>query len=269
MQSAVRTLQPRQMDILDIARRKGRVEVDTLASHFDVTPQTIRKDLNDLCGIDKLHRVHGGAVFPSDTVNLAYRARRDIASDGKARIGQVVAERIPDGASLILNIGTTTEQVAHALSHHQRLLVITNNLNVAKILSNAPGVELVVSGGMVRKSDGGIIGAAAVDLIRQFKVDYAIIGSSVIDEDGALLDYDYQEVRVTQAILGQARQKILVADTTKFERRAPVQIGHISAVDTFVTDAPPPRHIFDLCESSDVELVVGDMAAIRKMEDNA
>ncbi len=247
---------PRQQDILEIARRDGRVDVESLSTHFDVTPQTIRKDLNDLCGMEKLHRVHGGAVFPSDTVNLAYRARRGIASDGKAKIGRAAADHIPDGASLILNIGTTTEQVAQALGRHQRLMVITNNLNVANILSGAPGVDLVVSGGMIRKSDGGIVGAAAIDLIRQFKVDYAIIGTSGIDEEGALLDYDYQEVRVSQAILGQARQKILVADTTKFERRAPVQIGHLSDIDTFVTDTPPPEDIIELCKSANVELVV-------------
>ncbi len=251
-------LLPRQMDILDIARREGRVDVESLAAHFDVTPQTIRKDLNDLCGLEKLHRVHGGAVFPSDTVNLAYLARRGIAAEGKERIAQVVAGLIPDGASLIINIGTTTEQVARALSRHQRLMVITNNLNVATILSSAAGVELVVSGGMIRKSDGGIIGAAAVDLIRQFKVDFAIIGTSAIDEEGALLDYDYREVRVAQAILGQARHRILVADATKFERRAPVQIGHLSDIDTFVTDASPPAGIAELCKAANVELMIAD-----------
>lgn len=250
-------LLPRQQDILDIARRDGRVDVESLAAQFKVTPQTIRKDLNDLRAAEKLHRVHGGAVFPSDTVNLAYQARRGIAADGKVRIGQAVADRIPDGASLILNIGTTTEQVAHALRRRQRLMVITNNINVANILSDAPGVELVVSGGMIRKSDGGIMGAAAVDLIRQFKVDYAVIGASAIDEEGSLLDYDYQEVRVSQAILSRARQKFLVADTTKFERRAPVQIGHMSEMDTFVTDAPPPDAVIALCKSSQVELVIG------------
>lgn len=265
----MQSLQPRQIDILDIARRDGRVHVEALAEHFDVTPQTIRKDLNDLCGLDKLHRVHGGAVFPSDTVNLAYQARRSIASLGKEQIANTVAGFIPDGASLILNIGTTTEQVARSLSRHQRLMVITNNLNVANILSSAPGVELVVSGGMIRKSDGGIIGAAAIDHIRQFKVDYAIIGASAIDEEGALLDYDYQEVRVAQAILGQARQKILVADTTKFERRAPVQIGHLSEIDTFVTDAPPPDDIVDLCSTANVELVVSRDNNTDQMEEES
>ena len=251
-------LPPRQMDILELARREGRVEVDTLASRFSVTPQTIRKDLNDLCDMEKLHRVHGGAVFPSNTVNLGYLARRNIAADGKARIADRAAALIGDDASLILNIGTTVEQVAHALVRHRDLMVITNNLNVATILYDAPGTEVVISGGVVRKTDGGIVGEAAVDLIRQFKVDYAVIGASAIDMDGALLDFDYREVRVARAILEQARIKILVADATKFERRAPVQIGHLRDIDIFVTDAMPPAEIAEICTESNVDLIVVD-----------
>lgn len=251
-------LQPRQVDILEIAQRDGRVEVDHLSAHFGVTPQTIRKDLNELCDMEKLQRVHGGAMFPSSTVNLAYQSRRDLASDGKTRIAQAVAAMIPDNASVILNIGTTTEQVAHALRRHTGLLTITNNLNVAFILSDAENVEVVVAGGMVRKSDRGIVGAAAIDLIRQFKVDFAVIGTSAIDESGELLDFDYREVRVSQVILEQARKKILVADTMKFQRRAPVQIGRLAEMDTFVTDAQPPGQIVDICQTSSVELVVAE-----------
>jgi DeoR family glycerol-3-phosphate regulon repressor len=244
------------MDILEIARREGRVDVEGLAVRFDVTPQTIRKDLNDLCDMEKLNRVHGGAVYPSNTVNVAYQARRDIAADGKARIAAAVANLIQDNSSLILNIGTTTEEVAQALRRHQGLMVITNNLNVAYILADAPGVEVVVTGGMVRKTDGGIVGAAAVDLIRQFKVDYAVVGTSAIDEEGTLLDFDYREVRVSQAILAQARNKILVADSTKFERRAPVQIGQMSDIDIFVTDAPVPSVVAEAIADSGVVVIV-------------
>ncbi|MCR9139369.1 MAG: DeoR/GlpR family DNA-binding transcription regulator [Alphaproteobacteria bacterium] len=251
-------LQPRQIDILEIARREGRVEVDHLSQHFGVTPQTIRKDLNELCDMEKLQRVHGGAMFPSSTVNLAYQSRRDLASEGKSRIAEIVAQMIPNNASVILNIGTTTEQVAHALRHHKGLLAITNNLNVAFILSEAEDVEVVVAGGMVRKSDRGIVGAAAIDLIRQFKVDFAVIGTSAIDESGELLDFDYREVRVSQVILEQARKKILVADTMKFQRRAPVQIGRLAEMDTFVTDVEPPRQIADICRTSSVELVIAE-----------
>lgn len=264
--SGLQTLPPRQSDILEIARREGRVDVESLALRFAVTPQTIRKDLNDLCDMAKLQRVHGGAVFPTGTVNLAYKARRDIAAASKALIADTVAERIPDGASLILNIGTTTEQVAYALRRHKELLVITNNLNVATILSDAPGVELIISGGMVRKSDGGIVGAAAIDLISQFKVDYAVIGASAVDEDGCLLDFDYHEVRVAQAILAQARQTILAVDASKFARRAPVQIGHVCDVDVVVTDVAPTVEFTELCRNAKVELIVatGDRAAERE-----
>ena len=181
-----------------------------------------------------------------------------MASEGKARIAEAAAGIIPNNSSLILNIGTTTEQVAHALRRHAGLMVITNNLNVAFILSEAEDVEVVITGGMVRKSDRGIIGAAAVDLIRQFRVDFAIIGASAIDDGGELLDFDYREVRVAQAIIEQARKKILVADHMKFQRRAPVQIGSLKDIDYFVTDAPPPKPIERLCREARVELVVAE-----------
>ncbi len=254
----MRPLHPRQADILEIAKRNGRVDVEGLAAQFEVTPQTIRKDLNDLCELDELHRVHGGAVFPSNTTNFAYRSRRELATDSKRRIGAVAARLIPDNSSVILNIGTTTEQVARSLKRHEGLMAITNNLNVAFILSDASGVEVVVTGGMVRKTDGGIVGTVAIDLIKQFKVDFAIIGASAIDEEGSLLDFDYREVRVSRAILQQARTKVLVADVMKFERRAPVEIGHLADIDIFVTDAPPPRPIREICEMHKVQLEIAE-----------
>ncbi len=249
-------LTPRQIEILEIARSKGHVNVELLSSKFDVTPQTIRKDLNDLCNLGELNRVHGGAVSPSNTINVAYKARREIGADEKRKIGEAVASMIPDNASIIINIGTTTEQVARALRGHKGLMVITNNLNVALILADAPGVELFVAGGLVRKSDVGIVGSAAVDFIRQFKVDYAVIGSSAIDEEGSLLDFDYREVRVTQAIIEQSRKTMLVADASKFERRAPVEIGRLENLDVFVTDENPSPEFAAKCDEYEVDLVV-------------
>ncbi len=250
----MRALHPRQIDILDIARAQGRVDVDGLSNEFGVSAQTIRKDLNELCDRRQLERVHGGAVYPSGITNYAYAARRELAAGGKQAIGKLAASLIHDNASVILNIGTTTEMVAHALKQHQGLMAITNNINVANILRDAPGAEVVIAGGIVRHSDGGIVGAAAVDLIRQFRVDFAVIGASAIDEDGSLLDFDYREVRVAQAIIEQARHVILVADAMKFERNAPVRIGHLADIDTFVTDTPPPDAIIDICKASDVDL---------------
>ena len=252
-------LHPRLTDILELARQRGRVEVEWLASHFDVTPQTIRKDLNDLCDRQLLQRIHGGAVYPSGVTNFAYDARRIAGGRQQTElIGQAAAQLIPDNSSVILNIGTTTEQVALALRRHQGLMVITNNINVANILRDSPSAEVVMAGGVVRHSDGGIMGEATVDFIKQFKVDFAVIGASAIDRDGSILDYDFREVKVSQAIIAHARKTILVSDNLKFERTAPVRIADLSMIDVFVTEIEPTHEIVEICRANDVELVVTD-----------
>ncbi|MCO5071191.1 MAG: DeoR/GlpR family DNA-binding transcription regulator [Rhizobiaceae bacterium] len=248
-------LPPRHAEIIQIAKDQGRVLVDDLSAHFNVTPQTIRKDLNDLCDQRLLTRIHGGALFPSGIENMEYEARRKIAAEEKDLIGAAAARLIPDNASLFINIGTTTEAVSKALLDHSGLMVITNNINVANRMRVYPSIEVVIAGGVVRGSDGGIVGEAAVDFIRQFKVDYAIIGASAIDHDGALLDFDYREVKVAQAIIANARHVILVSDKTKFERTAPVRIGHLSQVDTFITDVCDLSGIRGICAESEVELI--------------
>ncbi len=249
-------LSERQNKILEIARENGRVDVEKLSHTFKVSAQTIRKDLNDLCDKQLLQRIHGGAIVGSNIENVSYEARRLLAPDAKKAIGQAAAGLIPDNSSLLLNIGTTTEQVAYALSHHRGLLVITNNINAVQIMKDFQGIELIIAGGQVRRSDGGIIGLAAVDFINQFKVDYAIIGVSAIDEDGSLLDYDYREVRVAQAIISNARKVILVADSMKLERNAPIRIGHISQINTIVIDGALPKKLQNICTENDVEVVV-------------
>lgn len=243
---------PRQSDILGLVRQIGRVEVEVLAERFEVSPQTIRKDLNELCDMQLLDRVHGGAIFRSGVVNYAYDARRKVATDNKHRIGELAASLIPDNSSVLLNIGTTTEQVAHALRGHQGLLVITNNINVVSILRDNPATEVIIAGGLVRQADGGIVGDATVQFVNQFKTDFAVMGASAIDEDGSLLDYDYREVQVARAIIANSRHPILVSDAMKFERTAPMRIGHISEVRSFVTDRKPPDRFIEICRKSGV-----------------
>lgn len=169
-------LSPRQQQILAIARKSGTVGVDELLLHFEVTPQTIRKDLNELCDNRHLTRTHGGAMLSSGVENVAYESRRALALSEKQLIGRLAASFIPNNSSLFINIGTTTEEVARALTRHEGLLVVTNNIHVATILSPVPKIEVIVVGGMVRKADGGIVGEAAVDTINQFKLDHAVMG---------------------------------------------------------------------------------------------
>lgn len=247
-------LSDRQMQILEAAKRSGRVSTDDLAARYAVSVQTIRKDLNELCEQRLLARVHGGAVLSSSVENVGYDARRMIAREEKMAIGHAVADLIPNNSSLFINIGTTTEAVAHALLRHTGLMIITNNINVATAMRPYPEMEVVIAGGVVRRSDGGVVGEAAVDFIRQFKVDFAVIGASAIDTDGALLDYDYREVRVAQAIIGNARHVVLASDSSKFERSAPVRIGHLSQVNTFVTDSASAS-LRDICAAHDLRLI--------------
>jgi DeoR family glycerol-3-phosphate regulon repressor len=252
----VAPLSPRQHEIVAIARVEQRVAVDDLARRFGVTPQTIRRDLAELCEARVLSRVHGGAMLGAGVANLGYETRAALAGPAKQAIGQLCAADIPHNSSLFINIGTTTEAVARALADHRDLLVITNNLNVANTLARNSGCEVIVAGGVLRRADNGLVGEATVDFIRQFKVDTAIIGTSAIDEDGVLLDYDFREVRVTQAIIENARRSVLVADATKFTRSAPVRIATLASLDAFYTDAPPPDRIAALCAEHAVDLHV-------------
>ena len=244
----------RQKEILASVRRSGRVAVEELAEMLSVTPQTIRRDLNHLCDEGHLTRVHGGAVLQSGVANTAYEARKSIAREAKRAIGRHCAEKIPDGASLFINIGTTTEAVAQALGQRRDILVITNNLNVANIMAANPDCGVMVTGGMLRRTDGGLVGESTLDMVQQFKADYAVIGVSAIDEDGSLLDFDYREVRVAQAIIANARKVFLVADATKLDRSAPVRIGHMRDIDAFFTDQPLPGPLAQICAQHGVDV---------------
>ncbi|NVO54960.1 DeoR/GlpR transcriptional regulator [Rhodobacteraceae bacterium B1Z28] len=237
----------RQSDILDIAKQTGRVAVEELAEQFGVTVQTIRRDLSELSDLGKLDRVHGGAVLRSGVSNIGYEDRRSLNEEAKSQIAQNCAADIPDGASIFMNIGTSTEAVARQLLDHKNLMVVTNNMNVANILVANPDCEIVVAGGVLRRSDGGLIGNLTTSTIKQFKFDYSVIGCSAMDADGDLLDFDFQEVHVSQAIIAQARRTFLVADHSKFQRSAPARIASLRDVDTFYTDAPLPEKLTPKC----------------------
>jgi DeoR family transcriptional regulator, glycerol-3-phosphate regulon repressor len=249
----------RRAEILELVRREGFVSIDALSQHFAVTQQTIRRDINALCREARLRRYHGGAGLPSSVENLAYPARQVLNLAAKRRIGEALARHIPDESSLFINLGTTTEEVAKALLRHKDLRVITNNLNVAAILAGKEDFQVIIAGGLVRPHDRGIVGEAAIDLIGQFKVDIGIIGISGIDLDGTLLDYDYREVRVAQAIVRNSRQVFLGADSSKFGRSAMVRMGNLSDVDALFTDLEPPSPIRDLLRANDRQLIVAEI----------
>ncbi|WP_043447958.1 DeoR/GlpR family transcriptional regulator [Halotalea alkalilenta] len=257
MQDSGSSQRLRHLRILDIIEEQGYASIEQLAQHFGVTPQTIRRDLNQLAESGSVRRVHGGAGrCESSTTNAPYHSRQAHNAEAKRRIAERVAAEIPNHCSLFINIGTSTEMVAQALLEHRGLEVITNNLNVAAILQPKEDFTVIIAGGTVRSHDGGIIGEATIDFIDQFKVDFGIIGISGIDDDGALLEFDYREVRVAQAIIHNSRKRFLVADGSKFNRRALVRQGNLSQLDALFTDVTPPAPLLALMREHGVALHV-------------
>ena len=219
------TPNPRQAELLEEVQRQGSVSVEALAERFGVTLQTVRRDVKLLSEAGLLARFHGGVRVPgSTTENIAYRQRQQIHSGAKRAIAKAVAKAVPQGCSLILNIGTTTEAVARELLRHKGLRVITNNLNVATILADNPDCEVIVAVGTLR-------------------------------------DFDLREVRVTRAIIESSREVWLAADHSKFNRPAMVEAGHVSQLDMLFTDQAPPPPFAQLLAEAGVQCdVAGDTA---------
>lgn len=230
----------RHQKIIELVTQKGYASTEELVVELDVSPQTIRRDLNILAEQDLIRRHHGGAAPSSTAENSDYIERKQFFPSQKSAIAREVAKRIPNGASLFIDIGTTPEAVASALLNHERLRIVTNNITMA--------------GGSLRK-DGGIIGEATVNFISQFRLDFGILGISAIDLDGSLLDYDYHEVQVKRAIIESSRQTLLATDHSKFSRQAIVRLGELKDVDYLFTD-DVPKQIADYLENSNTKLVI-------------
>ena len=248
----------RHEKIVELVQSRGFASIESLAKNFGVTPQTIRRDINELTAAGLIRRYHGGAGLRSSVENVAYTTRKVLCLPEKRRIARLLAKQIPDYASLFIDIGTTTEEVAKALLDHKELRVITNNLNVATVLSKNESFEVIITGGAVRSRDRGITGEATIDFIQQFKIDFGVISVSGIDWDGTLLDFDYHEVRAGRAIIGNSRKVFLVADHTKFGRQAMVRLCNIQEVDDLFTDRRPQPSMSKMLSEADVTLHVAN-----------
>ncbi|MFH2091519.1 MAG: DeoR family transcriptional regulator [Pseudomonadota bacterium] len=250
-----KTINNRHEQIISVIKTSGFATVEEMAKQFNVTPQTIRRDINFLDKEGHISRYHGGAGLSLSTENVAYLHRKELYLDAKQKIARAAASLIQDNTSLFINIGTTTEHVAEELvNHNKKLRIITNNLNIAAIMSKKEDFEVIVTGGIVRSKDGGVTGEAAVKFIRQFKVDVGIIGISGIDLDGTLLEFDFREVYVARTIIENSRKVFLVTDHSKFGRNAMVKLGHIKEINTLITDKAPPEQLMEVIRSNDVKL---------------
>lgn len=248
----------RQSAILKMLSEDGFVATDDMVSKFDVTPQTIRRDLNELNRRGLITRFHGGAGQSKNMGNRPYKDRLHTRVEAKQTIAELVVGLIPDGATLFLSSGTTIEAIARELSSHKSLKVVTNNVNIAQIMSQNESCEVMIAGGQVRNVDGGIIGLSSLEFIQQFHMDFGLVGTNSVDESGALWDFDQLEVRISRATMKNSHKVILVADHEKFGRRAMNRMGHISEFDMLVTDLPLKEPFAQLFDDSRVKVVCSE-----------
>ena len=246
----------RQQHIANAARDKGFVTIDDLVVTLDVTPQTVRRDINFLCEHGILARFHGGAAYRSSVANMPYETRAGSMTDEKAAIAARVAMEIPDASSVFIDIGTTAEAVAQALRSKSNLRIVTNNLNVVRLLAGKEDFEVTVTGGILRHRDHAITGAAATAFIERYRLDYSILGVVAIDATGAILDFDADEEPLTRAVIGCGRQCFVVADSSKFGRNAIARVAHLSQVAALFTDAVPDGVWAKTIKESGVRLVL-------------
>ena len=244
----------RQDKLVDLVRQRGFISIEAMAEHFNVSTQTIRRDIDQLCQMKKLARYHGGAGLLPGSEQLAYANRKTRNLQQKNTIAALVATQIPDDASLFIDIGTTMEAVAKALVHHKNLRIITNHIRVVSILSESTDFEIILAGGLVRNRDQAITGEATSEFLRKFKVGYAIFGIGSIDNDGAILDYDYRDVHVSRTAIDISKKRFAAADHSKFNGDAMVHLGHVSEIDAFFTNILPPQEISDVLTANNARL---------------
>jgi len=250
------SIDARQEMLVDLVRQRGFISIEAMAEHFNVSTQTIRRDIDQLCGMNKLARYHGGAGLLPGSEQLAYANRKARNLEQKNTIASLVAAQIPDGSSLFIDIGTTMEAVAKALIRHKNLRIITNHIRVVSILSESTDFEIILAGGLVRNRDQAITGEATSEFLRKFKVGYAIFGIGSIENDGAMLDYDYRDVHVSKTAIDISKKRFAAADHSKFNADAMVHLGHVSQVDAFFTDTAPPQEITDVLTTNNVNLFI-------------
>jgi len=248
------SIDARQEKLVDLVRQRGFISIEAMAEHFNVSNQTIRRDIDELCQMKKLARYHGGAGLLPGSEQLAYANRKTRNLAQKNIIASLVAAQIPNGSSLFIDIGTTMEAVAKALIHHKNLRIITNHIRVVSTLSEGTDFEIILAGGLVRNRDQAITGEATSEFLRKFKVGYAIFGIGSIENDGAMLDYDYRDVHVSKTAIGISKKRFAAADHSKFNADAMVHLGHVSEIDAFFTDTAPPQEITDVLTNNNVDL---------------
>jgi DeoR/GlpR family transcriptional regulator of sugar metabolism len=242
----------RRQEILR-AVRGGQAHVSDLATSFGVSEMTVRRDLRALASDGKLERVRGGAVHAG--VEEPFAQIEVERFETKDRIGAAAAAMVSDGQTVMIDIGTSTLQLARHL-HGRRVTVVTTNLAVLEELLPDPDIELVLPGGTVRRNYRSLVGVVAEDSLRQLKADVAVLGTSAVDTELGVWDTTMVEVPIKRLMIAAADCVVLLADAAKFAMSGVVRVCGPESIDHVVTDAPLPAACRSAVDAAGIEVTV-------------
>ena len=227
----------RRREILQLLGRDGRVLVKDLSARFRTSQITIRKDLEILQGRGLVHRTHGGALTPPTGAlnDLSVQEKEKMHRAEKIRIAQAAVRMVEEGQSVLLDSGTTTLAIARGLRAFRNLTVITNAVNIAAELANSD-VEVILTGGTVRKNSFSLVGPLAEETLRQLSADVLFLGVDGFDTRLGLSTPNLQEAKVNRVMVGISRKVVAVCDSSKFGRRSLSSIVAPNAIHQVITD---------------------------------
>lgn len=246
-------LSRRQRDILEWLHETDLLSTEQLAARFNVSSQTIRRDINDLDEQGLVRRVHGGLSLPTNQHNRSFQQRSSVQIERKRRIAQAAVGLMQDDATVFLGYGTTVAEFARALPPDRPLRVVTNNLDAVQALADKPAIETWMAGGKLRPADRDVMGSATLDFLRKFRAHFAICGVGAVSADGTLYEFQPDEAELSQVLLTHSHRRVLLADSSKFLREAPCRVATFEQIDHVFTDTDASAELRALCERAGVE----------------
>lgn len=252
----------RQNAILGEVSSTGSCTVAALARQLEVSGETIRRDIKRMASQGLLRKVHGGATLPGPLHEPSFEQRMGEHASAKQAIARAAAAHVADGDTLAFDTGTTTAYVARALTGRRDLLIVTNSLEIGRTLAGRDvrgANRVLMAGGELQAELGAALGPTAVDFVGQFRVRTAFLSAGAIDAEDGLTDFDMAEALFSRALVEAAERVIVVADHSKFGKRALVRACDLDAIDMLITDNAPPS---DLAERLDEAGVVVEVAGV-------
>lgn len=249
----------RRHEIVMMTEKLGSVSVKALAEQFEISTVTIRHDLNELNKLGLIVRSRGGAVASNRlTKELSIKEKHKKNHKIKKLIGLAVAELIQDGDSIILDSGTTTEEVAQSLSNKKDITVLTNGLNIANELAGNEYCDVIISGGHLRRKSMSFYGAQAEEKLKYYNFNKVILGVDGIDIERGISTHYEPEANFNRAMCNAGEQVIVATDSTKFGRRSLHTILSLNDIDVLVTDKGIPQDVVSELEALNVMLIIVD-----------